>query len=353
MNTIKMQRILFLYTELAGYFLSCIQELSQRDVEVHIVRWPVNAEAPFNFSFPDNVTIYERSDFTDELLLAKIEGIQPDKIYCSGWVDKGYVAVCKRFFSKIPTILSMDNQWHGNLRQQVARLAAPLTLKRTYSHAWVPGEPQKQYAIKLGFKEDTIQTGFYSADVANFTRIGVKRVEATAKLPKRFVFIGRYIPQKGIDKLFHAFLELLDEGYLDWELWCMGAGELFEQRPIHEKIKHLGFVQPQEMRQYLTETGVFILPSDFEPWGVVVHEMAAAGFPMIVSSAVGSVTRFLEDEVNGFIFPKGNKDALKQAMKQMMELSDEVLLAMAQASKEKGQSWTPGMWAEIAIGAWE
>ena len=63
-----MHRIVFLYTELAGYFLACINELTKRDdVEVHIFRWPVNKEAPFNFNFNNKVKIYNRNDFNKDI----------------------------------------------------------------------------------------------------------------------------------------------------------------------------------------------------------------------------------------------------------------------------------------------
>ena len=44
-------RILFLYTELARYFLSCVNELGKSDwVEaVKVVHWPIHEEAPFEF----------------------------------------------------------------------------------------------------------------------------------------------------------------------------------------------------------------------------------------------------------------------------------------------------------------
>ena len=343
-----MKKILFLYTELAGYFEACIRELNNRDVDIHIVRWPVNKEAPFQFSFPDDVKMYDRSDYGNDELLKLVKGISPDVIISSGWVDKGYLKVCRYFKGKIPVVLSMDNQWLGTMKQQIARIIASFTLHRRFSHAWVPGEPQKKYALKLGFKLDKIETGFYSADIGRFEKIAKKRLNKNS-ISKRFLYVGRYIPQKGIDKLFDVFLELQEEGYTDWELWCMGTGDLFDEKPIHDKIKHFGFVQPAEMEKYLELSGVFVLPSDFEPWGVVVHEMAAAGFPMIVSSAVGSVSAFVEDEKNGYVFQKGDKKELKDAMKKIMALSEQELLQMAKESYVKGSSWTPEKWAKVVL----
>lgn len=347
-----MKKILFLYTELAGYFVACVNELAKHDVEVYIVRWPVNKEAPFQFEFADGVTVYERDAYTNETLQQQVDTINPDIIYCSGWVDKGYVSICKSYRNSIPTLMSMDNQWHGTLKQRMACLAAPFTLHKAFNGAWVPGVPQKEYALKLGFKDERIKIGFYSADTTAFAPLAKSKVDKAGTLPKRFLYVGRYIPQKGIDKLFAAFLELQEEGFDDWELHCLGTGDLFDQRPIHPKIKHWGFVQPGDMKTYLEQTSVFVLPSDFEPWGVVTHEMATAGFPMIISSAVGSATRFVDDGINGFIFQQGDQQALKSAMKKMMEKNEEEIREMAIKSYTKGMSWTPEMWAEIAKGGW-
>src|SRR5690606_23915945 len=118
-----------------------------------------------------------------------------------------------------------------------------------------------------------IQTGFYSADVPLFAPEAVLRTESQA-YPTRFIYVGRYIHAKGLDILFKAWTELYEEKPHGWELWCIGAGELFEQRTIHQSIKHLGFQQPEQLKETLRNAGVFVLPSRFEPWGVVVHEMA-------------------------------------------------------------------------------
>lgn len=337
------KNILFLYTELAGYFVACINELAkQEDVKVHVVRWPVNKEAPFQFDIDPRVGIYERDEYDDTTLLEQVKSIEPNIIICSGWVDNAYVNICKRYKGQIPTVMSMDNQWHGNIKQRLACLAAPLKLHKAFSQAWVPGEPQKAYAHKLGFKK--VETGFYCADTKVFEPLGQEKLKEGSPIPKRLLYVGRYIPQKGIDKLFEAFLELLEEGFTKWELHCLGMGDLFDERPIHDKIHHHGFVQPANMHQYLKTTGVFVLPSDFEPWGVVTHEMAVAGFPMVVSSAVGSVTMFLNDGENGFLFQQGSKEALKKALKRMMQMNAADLKAMAQASYQKGMAWTPQKW---------
>ena len=46
------------------------------------------------------------------------------------------------------------------------------------------------------------------------------------------------------------------------------------------------------MLPILQGCGVYILPSHFEPWGVSVHEMGVAGFPMLaLPDAIGALAR--------------------------------------------------------------
>ena len=64
----KRKKVLFLYTELASYFLACVKELS-KDMDVAIVRWEVNPEAPFVFDFDPEWKIYERNEYISKELI--------------------------------------------------------------------------------------------------------------------------------------------------------------------------------------------------------------------------------------------------------------------------------------------
>jgi glycosyltransferase involved in cell wall biosynthesis len=238
----------------------------------------------------------------------------------------------------------------------VAVLSASAWIHRTFTHAWVTGTPQLTYAKKLGFPEDRIRTTFYSADTDAFIELGVKLLaQRTTGWPHRFICVARYIPTKGHQYLCDAFAELCDEGEAsDWELWFAGTGELHEQvknspSGKHPRIKHLGFKQPQEMPEILEQSGVFVLPSLFEPWGVVVHEHACAGFPLLLSSAVGAAEKFLVEMENGIRFIAGDKHTLKTMMRMMVLSTDAELHAMGSRSAELGRSWSPAKWAETAM----
>jgi glycosyltransferase involved in cell wall biosynthesis len=343
------KKILFLYTELAGYFLSCVAELlKEPGVEVHIVRWPVNNEAPFDFEFSDKLKIYERKSYSREQLITLASTISPDIIYCSGWVDKDYLAVCRQYRNSIPVMVGLDNHWKGTLKQRIACMAAKVSIHRCFNYCWVPGAPQFIYAQKLGFKKENILQGFYSADVLAFQQMyEASRQEKEKRFPKRFIYVGRYYAFKGVQDLWEAFIEMNNEGGSEWELWCLGKGDI---EPVsHPKIKHFGFVQPSQMSEFIGKTGVFVLPSHFEPWGVVVHEFAAAGFPLICSDEVGAATAFIADGYNGYIYEAGNKSDLKKKLKEITSMSDHTLLEMGTRSIEKAEQVTPAKWVRTLL----
>ncbi|MBA3705826.1 MAG: glycosyltransferase [Bacteroidetes bacterium] len=339
-------KIIFLYTELATYFLACIEKLLEYpNSEIHIVHWPVNKEAPFNFSFSDNVKIYNRNDYSAKQLEKLVSAIDPSVIYSSGWIDKGYLQICKQYKNKIPVIVGFDTQWKGSIKQHLLTLISPFKILNRFTHCWVPGELQHQYALHLGFKKSTILTGFYTCDFNFFYNQYLFNKETKQKkFPKRFIYVGRYLEFKGIKDLWQAFIELQNEKPNEWELWCLGAGDI---APIlHPKIKHFGFVQPNDLQKYIKETGVFVLPSRFEPWGVVIHEFAAAGFPIVCSDEVGARVTFVEQNVNGYVYKAGNIIELKKQFKKIMDLSSNELFEMGEKSVDKAQQLTPSIWSE-------
>ena len=348
--------VLFLYTELAPYFLAGVERLVRdHDVDVHIVRWPVNKEAPFQLELADRVQVHERGAFNDRELVRFCAGLRPAVAFASGWVDQGYLKACRELHRLgVPTVMCSDTAWRGDLRQFAAIVSVQLWLRRTFTHAWVTGASQARYAHYLGFHRDRIRTGFYTADVDRFAGLADLLGGPKGKaFPHRFLCVARYIPSKGQQLLCDTFAALCGTGVArDWELWIAGTGELHEavkSSPSgrHAKIRHLGFVQAADMPDVMAQCGVFVLPSTYEPWGVVVHEHAAAGFPLVLSDAVGAAERFLVEPLNGLRFEAGNANALGVALRRIIERSDAELQGMGLQSARLGRQWTPTEWAQV------
>ncbi len=340
-------KIVFLYTEIADYFLSACLELS-KDAEVHIVKWEVAKEAPFKFDFPKELNIYERGDYNNASLMKLMNEINPDIVFCSGWIDKGYLSIIKNFKNKIPTVLTMDNIYVGNLRQRIAILFARISILKNFSQVWVPGELQRHFALKLGFDKNRIKSGFYTANTPIFEKkYLINRKDRMDNVPKRFLFVGRYVKEKGILELWDTY-RLYKEGGGTWDLWCVGTGALWDERPNIEGLKHFGFVQPGGILEIIEKCGVYVLPSYFEPWGVSVHELAASGFPMLLSNKIGSANRFLQNGKNGYLFESGNKKELLEKMNKISNLTNSELFNMGEIGFAKSKVMSPEVWSQQA-----
>lgn len=337
------KNILVLYTELAYYTIKCFSELATTyDVNIHILRMPVNKAAPFDFTgLGSSLNFYSANDFDAKKLDKLYDHLKPDLIYCAGWTNELYHNFCKRHKKKTKTLLGFDTPWNGSFRQILGALYARLFITPNFNYAFVPGDLQTQLAKKMGFRSDAIVSGAYSADVDLYS----KAYQNVTNRSKILLFVGRYAEEKGIKELCEVFIDLKNKGEIsDWQLWCVGVGSY--KIPANDYIKDLGFKQPSELLELLKEPGVFVLPSTSEPWGVIVHEVAAAGLPMICSDKVGSTEVFLQDGMNGYLFKAGNKSDLSDKIKKMCNLNPETLNNMSKVSFELSQKITPAKWAK-------
>jgi glycosyltransferase involved in cell wall biosynthesis len=337
-------RILFLYSELAGYFLSCAEELGKHpDVEaVAIVHWPVNPEAPFQFQSTEQYTLIEKK-VLGARLDEYVQEFRPTALVCSGWMDRDYNRVARTWCPQIPVVLTLDNWWTGSWKQWLAVLTSPWYIRRHFNRAWVPGAPQKPFAERMGFRGQRLALGSYCADARPFERVWEERQGREPS--KKLLYVGRYLEVKGVVELWEAFARLSD-AYPEWELHCIGIGDFWEQRKIHPKIFHHGFKQPHELHPYLVDAACFVMPSKKEPWGVVLHEMAIAGLPLLASEHVGAANAFLKNNVNGFSF---STDNIARYLVEVMRLDSDDLIAMSKRSHDIGISASRYDWVSTFI----
>lgn len=329
---------------MSDYMLNCINELSSdKSVEVCVVRRSVDVNsAPYDFDTFGFVD-YAIESLDAIKLLDLAERFSPDLIVCSGWSQKLYIDTIRARHSSCRAVLAMDNQWHGTPRQFAGCIYARVLLKRIFDFVWVPGARQFRFARRLGFSESKVVTGLYVANSNNFTPI-FETIGISGPV-KRLVFVGRYAKEKGIELLWRAFANYHSTRNSDLELLCIGTGPLYQRRLLHDKITHLGFVQPSELKGYLAGGGVFVLPSLYEPWGVVVQEFAFGGLPIIVSDAVGAGDKFVNDG-NGIIVRAGSITDLTDSIGRIDNMSSDDLRAMSLRSRSLAADVTTEQWCE-------
>jgi glycosyltransferase involved in cell wall biosynthesis len=161
-----------------------------------------------------------------------------------------------------------------------------------------------------------------------------------------FLFCGQMIWRKGVELLISAFNRI--EGA---RLLLIGREAELPSllSPLHprvrSRIEYLGFQAPEDLPRYFAKADVFVLPSRYDGWGVVVNQAVAAGLPVICSDQVGAGFDLVEDGVNGLKFPTGDEAELKNTMLRFIE-HPEIIQPWGEESRAKAQTWTPAIAAE-------
>jgi glycosyltransferase involved in cell wall biosynthesis len=114
---------------------------------------------------------------------------------------------------------------------------------------------------------------------------------------------------------------------------------------VRARICYAGFQPPDALPQFFAQADVFVLPSRYDGWGVVVNQALGAGLPIIASDQVGAAFELIRASENGFIFPAGDTNALAAAMRQYTT-TPALAEAHAAASRRLRDEWTPAHGAE-------
>ena len=332
MNNIKKPKLLILYAEVMSYTLSTLESIQSQNVDLYVVHWDKKKISSYVINSKKKLKFYNYSKFTTRELISFSIDLDPDLVVISGWNDIKYVMVAcflRRIGKKV--VCSMDNQWRGTIKQRFAVLISNrLFLNFFFTHTWIAGIEQYEYARKLGFKNSEIIWDAYCADLKIFNDIKIKR---NFDSNKKLVFVGRLEIEKGIDKLLDAWKKISNKN--NWELEIIGEGTLsYLIKQDSKDIKYTPFLQPEKLVNKLKESHALILPSIFEPWGVVLQEAVACGLPVIASEKVGSSNKFLINNFNGykFSFSKNSSNNLVSVLKKLINLSEKDLESFSNAS---------------------
>jgi glycogen(starch) synthase len=132
---------------------------------------------------------------------------------------------------------------------------------------------------------------------------------------KLILCVGRLVPQKGIEYFIRA-IPAIAKRYPEAKFVIVGEGwsrDILEAEARgtgqNSKIHFTGFASDREVINLMSSADVLVVPSIYEPFGIVALEGMATGVP-VVASKVGGLSEVIEHDRTGiFVYPK-NPDSI-------------------------------------------
>lgn len=166
------------------------------------------------------------------------------------------------------------------------------------------------------------------------------------------LYSGRFVDRKGIRELFQAIPRVLNcvpnvrfvfaGGYGTADQ--IGAAWLDESlQPYRDQIHFTGWLTPNKVSEWYRCADILVMPSWYEPFGMVILEGMLHGLP-IAATSVGGPVDILEHERNALLFLPRDVEALTDAILQLVskpELRDRL---GREAAKEVRRNW---LWPKV------
>lgn len=239
-----------------------------------------------------------------------------DVIIIGGYQQPTYILlslICRLYRKKYILLYDGLSRERLYIKEKKYKFILKKTVIKNAAYILGNGKVSKEYFSKK-FKYPTKK--IYN----QYLSIDVKKIDEIYKLKKTYrdtyrkklgikesdkviLFSGRTVKEKNIEKVIMALSILKNDNII---FVITGGGELEENlkkmaKNLNVKLIITGFISnQQELFKHYCLADALILPSIYEPWGLVVNEAMRLGLPVIVSKACGCSLDLVKEGENGY-----------------------------------------------------
>lgn len=193
---------------------------------------------------------------------------------------------------------------------------------------------EKEHMRSLLSEQGNITVIPCGTDVESFG--SVSRLDSRGRLnikpeAKVILYVGRFDPRKGIETLVRAVGCKEVKLHPDLKLIIVGGStpdrkDGKERERIKALVKELGLeeittfagrIEHEDLTYYYAAADVCVVPSHYEPFGLVAIEAMACSTP-VIASEVGGLKFTVINELTGLLVPPQNEKAFAQAINRVL-----------------------------------
>lgn len=272
-----------------------------------------------------------------------------DVLWLHGWQSstlRRAIVLARR--DRTPVLMRGENcdlaMPDGRGLRRIAKRVYVAAIFRGCSAFLTIGSENAQYYLGRGVPKERLFFTPYAVDNDRFmaaaaaARPDRARLKATMGLAADrpvILYVGKQARRKRTDLLVRAFLEA-DFGGADPALVFVGGGEMEGTlRGLAPDAVFAGFRNQSELPAFYDMADLLVLPSEREPWGLVVNEAMACATAVITSDRVGCAKDLVSADC-GAVFPHGDRAALAAALARCLRHSG----AMGRAARDAIRKWS-------------
>jgi len=223
------------------------------------------------------------------------------------------------------------------------------------------GSQAADYLVLHGANKECIAVGYNTVDLSLFMKESeICRQDGSLdklreKFPEKMIlYVGRFLEFKRVDLLLEGLSQMKETG---WMCLLIGWGpteEKLKQRiakgDLKGRVEFLDFQPPEELAKYYSLCRAFVLPSMWEPWGLVVNEAMACKAPVVISKGAGSAHDLVEEGITGFSYEYNDTQELGRILDRLIK-DDQLYENIRKKGFEKIKSFTPEFYANNLLRA--
>lgn len=342
-------RILFLYAEVTPYFEKSVNYFNSlhTNYNIAIVQLDNKKTSTYEPVLNKNIIFRNKSSFKKQEEFYKFcEDFSPKLLLVSGRMDRSYLKIAKKFKKHINVVTIQDTQFNFNVSQLVKILFSKYLYRQYFSSYWGMGSMQTANALSLGFNPSRIYENFY---VGSLGEPAINHKKFNKKESTTILSVARLVEEKNLEKLAQS-IELINKEYnYTCKVLICGEGPLDKNLKSFNCVELLGYKTQDELKMIAEKCDLFCLLSVYEPWGLVIHEFASQGLPIVASSNCGSAFNLVQDNYNGFNVRSNDNHEIKATLLNYINLNEENKVQMSKNSRKISSMINNDIWSNTLL----
>jgi glycosyltransferase involved in cell wall biosynthesis len=282
-------------------------------------KWNVN-EADFEFDYAylneNNNSKKEQTSFSYKGLFTQLRACKPTTVVVSGFSIATVIVAVGKLVYGYKLVLWAGTTNNPNRKISVLKTFYRRALTLCVDEYIVYGSAAKEYILTLDKRNKAISLAYNTVALNTY----YKPILSTDYSTLQLLYVGNFT----IGKQVHLLIEIAEQLKIlntNFHLTLIGSGETFESIETLVNEHNLGsyvtlkpHLQQQQLLPYYHKSHVFLFPSQYDIWGLVVNEAMAAGLCVFSSVKAGATRDLIQHNTTGFAVDFTDTNAVAQGI---------------------------------------